>query len=267
MTVLDEIVAHKREEVAVARSAFSLDAVRARAAAAPPARDFAAAVSGPPVRIIAEIKRASPARGDIRVDADPAAIARMYEQGGAAAISVLTDRRYFGGSDDDFHAVRGAVDLPMLRKDFVVDPYQIYQARALRADALLLIAGTVSLPDLVRLARLTDELGMTALFEVHTQAQVDEVLAAGARVIGINNRDLRTLAVDLGTTARVRPRIPPGVVVISESGIETADDIARVCREGIDAILVGTALMASPEPLAYLRHLRLSAEQTRGAIR
>ena len=267
MTVLDEIVAHKREEVAAARLALSLDAVRARAAAAPPARDFAAAVTGPPVRIIAEIKRASPARGHIRADADPAAIARIYEQGGAAAISVLTDRRYFGGSDDDFRAVRGAINLPVVRKDFVVDPYQIYQARALHADAVLLIAGTVGTADLVLLARLAAELEMTALFEVHTEAQVDEVLAAGARVVGINNRDLRSLAVDLGTTARVRPRIPPGVRVISESGIETADDIARVCREGIDAVLVGTALMASPEPAAHLRQLRLAAEQTRGAFR
>ncbi|HET8679215.1 MAG TPA: indole-3-glycerol phosphate synthase TrpC [bacterium] len=267
MTVLDEIVAHKREEVAAARIVVPLDSVRAQAEASAPARDFAAAVTGPPVRIIAEIKRASPARGDIRADADAAAIARIYEQGGAAAISVLTDRRYFGGSDDDFQAVRGAVDLPVLRKDFVVDPYQIYQARALHADAVLLIAGTVGTADLVLLARLTAELGMTALFEVHTEAQVDEVLAAGARVVGINNRDLRTLAVDLGTTARLRSRIPPGVGVISESGIETADDIARVCREGIDAVLVGTALMASPEPAAHLRYLRQVAEQTRGAVR
>ncbi len=267
MTVLDEIVAHKREEVAAARVAVPLDAVCARAEAAPAARDFAAAVTGPPVRIIAEIKRASPARGDIRADADPAAIARTYAQGGAAAISVLTDRRYFGGSDDDFQDVRGAVGLPVLRKDFVVDPYQVYQARALHADAVLLIAGTVGAADLMRLARLTAELGMTALFEVHTEPQVDEVLAAGARVVGVNNRDLRTLAVDLGTTARLRPRIPTGVVVISESGIETADDIARVCREGIDAVLVGTALMASSEPAAHLRRLRLAAEQTRGAFR
>ncbi len=267
MTVLDEIVAHKREEVAAAQTSVSLDAVCARAEAAGPARDFTTAITGPPVRVIAEVKRASPTHGAIRTDADPAAIARTYEQAGAAAISVLTDQRYFGGSDDDLRTVRRTVGLPVLRKDFVVDAYQIYQARALRADAVLLIAGAVGRDDLRTLGRLASELGMTALFEVHTEAQVDEVLAAGARVIGINNRDLRTLAVDLETTARLRPRIPSSVVVVSESGIETADDIARVCRASINAVLVGAALMASADPAAHLRDLRLAAEHTKGALR
>lgn len=261
MSVLDEILAHKRLEVAAARAAVPLAEVRARALAAPPHRNFAAAIKGPPVRVIAEVKRASPSAGTIRADADPAAVARTYERAGAAAVSVLTERRYFAGSPDDLTEVRAAVGLPVMRKDFVVDSYQVYEARALGADALLLIVGAVPAPGLAALGRLAVELGMAVVFEVHTPAQVDEALAAGARVIGINNRDLATLAVDLRTTLRVRPRIPPGVVVISESGIETEDGVARVCDAGVDAILVGTALMASPDPAARLRALRLVAER------
>ncbi len=261
MTILDEIIAHKRVEVAASRTVVSPAEMRARAAAAPPPRDFAAAIAGPPVRVIAEVKRASPSAGAIRRDADPAATARLYEQAGAAAVSVLTDRRYFSGSPDDLQAVRAAIGLPVLRKDFVVDPYQIHEARALGADAVLLIAGTVPAPDLAALGHLAAELGMISLFEVHTDAQINEALGAGARVIGINNRDLGTLAVDLDTTLRLRPHIPSGIVVISESGIETAADVARVCRAGVDAILVGTALMASPDPAAHLAQLRLAAER------
>jgi len=256
----DEIVAHKRQEVAASRQAVPLEAMRRRAAAAPRARDFVEAVTGPPVRIIAEVKRASPSAGAIRLDADPAAMAGCYQQAGAAAISVLTDRRYFAGSLDDLRAVRAAVALPVLRKDFIVDAYQLYEARALGADAVLLIAGTVGPGDLVALGGLAQALGMTALFEVHTEAHVDQVLAAGARVIGINNRDLRTLQVDLETTRRLRPRIPAGIVVVSESGIETADDVRRVAAAGVDAILVGTALMSSPDPSVHLRTLRRAAE-------
>ena len=260
MSILAEIIAHKRQEVAANRVVMPLAAMQARAAASSPARDFPAAVAGPPVRIIAEVKRASPARGVIRLDADPAAAARAYEAAGAAAVSVLTDRRYFNGSAEDLQAVRAAVGLPVLRKDFVVDVYQIYEARALGADAVLLIAGSIPTGDLAALGRLALDLGMTPLYEAHVEAEVDEVLACGARVVGINNRDLKTLTVDLGTTARLRPRIPAGVVVISESGIETPDDVARVCRAGINAILVGTALMASPDPSAHLGALRAAAE-------
>ncbi len=263
MTVLDEIIAHKRAEVAAGRARVPLVEMRARAAHAAswaPARDFAAAIAGPPPRIIAEIKRASPSAGSIREDADPAATARRYERAGAAAVSVLTDRRYFAGSPDDLRAVRQAVGLPVLRKEFIVDPYQLYESRALGADAVLLIAGAVPADDLAVLGRLAGELGMAAVFEVHTEAHVDEALATGARVIGINNRDLRTLTVDLDTTLRLRPRILSGIKVISESGIATPDDVARVCRAGIDAILVGTALMTSPDPEADLRALRLVAE-------
>lgn len=261
MSVLDDIIAHKREEVVAARAAVPLSVVQARAAAAPPARNFAAAIARPPVRIVAEVKRASPARGVIRHDADPAAIARCYEAAGAAAVSVLTDRRYFNGSAEDLEAVRAAVALPVLRKDFVIEAYQIYEARALGADAVLLIAGAVPSDDLAALGRLAVELGMTPLYEAHTEAEVDEVLACGARVVGINNRDLKTLRIDLDTTARLRPRIPRDVAVISESGIESAEDVTRVCRASIDAILVGTALMASPDPSGQLCALREAAER------
>jgi indole-3-glycerol phosphate synthase len=262
MTVLDEIVAHKQTEVAASRAVVSEPEMRAQAAAAPPPRDFAAAIAGPPVRIIAEVKRASPSAGAIRGDADPVAMARIYEQAGAAAVSVLTDRRYFSGSPEDLQAVRAAVRLPVLRKDFIIDPYQIYEARALGADAVLLIAGAVGPGDLAAFGRLAAELGMTAVFEVHDEGFVGEALAAGARVIGINNRDLGTLAVDLDTTLQLRPLIPAGLTVISESGIETVDDVARVCRAGIDAMLIGTVLMASADPASHLTALRLAGERT-----
>lgn len=265
MTVLDEIIAHKRDEVAASQRTVSLDDVRTQAAAASPPRDFAAAIAGPPVRIIAEVKRASPSAGPIRVHADPAATARRYEAAGAAAISVLTDRRYFSGSADDLRAVRAAVSVPVLRKDFVIDPYQVYEARALGADAVLLIAGAVPSTHLAMLVRLTHDLGMGALVEVHAECELEEALAAGARVIGINNRDLRTLSVDLDTTRRLRPHVADGVIVISESGIETEADVARVCRGGVHALLIGTALMASADPGGRLRALREAAESTGGA--
>jgi indole-3-glycerol phosphate synthase len=263
--VLDDILAHKRDEVAAARAAVPLEELRARAADAPSVRDFAAAIAGPPVRIIAEVKRASPSAGTIRREADPVAVARAYEAAGAAAVSVLTDRRFFAGSPDDLRAVRGAVGVPVLRKDFVVDAYQVYEARALGADAVLLVAGTGPTAALADLAACAAALGMTALVEAHTEDELDQALAAGARVVGINNRDLRTLAVDIETTARLRPRVPRGVVVVSESGIETPADVARVRRSGVHAMLVGTALMASDDPAARLRELRLAATQIGGS--
>jgi indole-3-glycerol phosphate synthase len=261
---LYEILAHKRREVAAARAAAPLAEVRARAADAPPARDFAAAVAGPPLRIIAEIKRASPSAGAIRLEADPAAIARAYEAAGAAAISVLTDRRFFAGSPDDLRAAREAVGVPVLRKDFVLDAYQVYEARALGADAVLLIAGIVPAPALAELVGRTVALGMAALVEAHTEDELDQALAAGARVVGLNNRNLHTLVVDPQTTARLRPRVPEGVVVVSESGVETPADVARARRAGVHAVLVGTALMASADPAVRLRELAAAATETGG---
>jgi indole-3-glycerol phosphate synthase len=255
MSVLDEIIAHKRAEVAALRARTPIDAVRARAAAAPPPRDFAAAIAGPPIKVIAEVKRASPSAGSIRAAADPVATARSYAAAGASAVSVLTDHRYFSGSLEDLVAVRGAVGLPILRKDFTVDAFQVYEARAAGADAVLLIAGAIPAADLASLARLAGDLELTALVEVHSEQDLDDALSIGPRVVGINNRDLRTLQTDLETTHRLRPRIPAGITVISESGIATPGDVADVARAGIDAILVGTSLMASPDPGAHLRAL------------
>ncbi|MDR7482288.1 MAG: indole-3-glycerol phosphate synthase TrpC [Armatimonadota bacterium] len=262
MTILDEMLAHKRREVGARRAVVPLETVRARAAAAPPPRDFAGAIAGPPVRIIAEVKRASPARGILRGDADPAAVARAYQAAGADAISVLTDARYFRGDPADLAAVRVAVPLPVLCKDFIVDPYQVYEARALGADAVLLIAGAVPREVLAALLVLAGDLGLAALVEVDGAPALDDALAAGASIVGINNRDLRTFAVDLEATARLRPRIPAGRLVVSESGIETADDLRRVARAGVDAVLVGTALMTAPEPGAALARLRAAAVET-----
>ncbi|MDR7497325.1 MAG: indole-3-glycerol phosphate synthase TrpC, partial [Armatimonadota bacterium] len=228
------------------------------------ARDFAAALAGPPLRIIAEIKRASPAAGAIRLEADPAAVARAYEAAGADAISVLTDHRFFAGSPDDLRAARAAVGVPVLRKDFIVDAYQVYEARALGADAVLLVAGTVPTAVLAELVGCAASLGMAALVEAHTEDELDQALAAGARVVGINNRNLHTLAVDPETTARLRPRVPEGVVVVSESGIETPADVARARRAGVHAVLVGTALMASADPAARLRELARASTETGG---
>jgi indole-3-glycerol phosphate synthase len=183
------------------------------------------------------------------------ATARSYEAAGASAVSVLTDRKYFSGSLDDLVAVRGAIGLPILRKDFTVDAFQVYEARAAGADAVLLIAGALPVADLATLSRLAADLGLTALVEVHADRDLDDALSVGARVIGINNRDLHSLRTDLQTTHRLRPRIPAGVTVISESGISTPEDVANVAASGIDAILVGTSLMASPDPAAHLRAL------------
>jgi indole-3-glycerol phosphate synthase len=264
MTVLDEIIAHKRAEVAAHRAGTSLDAMRARAEAAGRPRDFAAAIAGPPIKIIAEVKRASPSAGAIRAAADPGATARMYASAGAAAVSVLTDHKYFSGSLDDLVAVRRAVDLPILRKDFTVDAFQVYEARAAGADAVLLIAGTMPAADLAALARLAADLGLTALVEVHSDRDLDDALAIGARVIGINNRNLHTLQTDLETTHRLRPRIPAGITVISESGIASPADVANVAGAGIDAVLVGTSLMASADPGAHLRALLVVAAEAGG---
>jgi indole-3-glycerol phosphate synthase len=255
MTVLDEIIAHKRVEVAAHRAAMSIDALRTRATVAPRPRDLAAAIAGPPLKVIAEVKRASPSAGAIRTAADPVAMARLYASAGASAVSVLTDAKYFSGSLDDLVAVRGAIGLPILRKDFTVDPYQLYEARVAGADAVLLIAGAIPAADLAALARLAAELGLTALVEVHSDRDLDDALSIGARLIGINNRDLHSLRTDLATTHRLRPRIPAGITVISESGIATPDDVANVAGAGIDAILVGTSLMASSDPGAHLRAL------------
>ncbi|MGH2452999.1 MAG: indole-3-glycerol phosphate synthase TrpC [bacterium] len=252
--LLETIVARKREEVAAAGAAVSLDEVEGRAAAAEPPRDFAGALRGE-FALIAEIKPASPVTGAFRERMEPpeaAALAQRYVSGGARALSVLTDGPFFGGSPALLRAARSAVPVPVLRKDFVLEPYQVYESRAMDADAVLVIAALFDLAALRDVCARCHDLGMAAFVEVHSEGEVDAAVAAGARVIGINNRDLRTFAVDLNTTARLRGRIPSGVVVVSESGIRSPADLARV-RPHVDAVLVGSALMTSDNPAAAVR--------------
>jgi indole-3-glycerol phosphate synthase len=256
-TYLDAILARKREEVAASRAARPEAEVRARLADAPPARDFRAALSdrGGPARIIAEVKRASPSAGAISADLDAVAQAGRYQAAGAAAISVLTDGPGFGGSLDDLVAVRAAVQLPVLRKDFTVDGYQLVEARAAGADAALLIVAALPGDQLRRLHDLCGELGLHALVEVHDQAEVALALAAGARIVGVNNRDLRTFQVDLATSERLIPGFPPGVKGVAESGVRTAEDARRLRLAGAPNLLVGEALVRAADPGALLRAL------------
>lgn len=263
--ILQQIVAHKREELAERRRRVSLAEVRARAADAPPTRPFLLALRPPghetggpsrrDVRLIAEVKGASPSAGTIRADIDPARIAREYAGAGAAAISVLTDARYFHGADAHLAEARAAVGVPVLRKDFVLDPYQVFEARALGADAVLLIVSIVSSAALEDLQALAGELGMAALVEVHAESEVRRALAARAPLVGINNRDLDTLETSLDVTRRLRPQLPPGVVVVAESGIEEREHVEEMARLGVDAVLVGTALMRARDPASRVRAL------------
>jgi len=264
-SVLQEIVAHKRREVAAARTRLPLRALEERLAGAPPVRPFAHALRGPGLRLIAEIKARSPSRGPLREGLDPVALARDYVRAGAAAISVLTDERYFGGSLAHLAAVRWALPQgpPLLRKDFIVDPYQVYEARAHGADAVLLIAACLGEGELRELLALSRALGMDALVEVHDEEELGRALGAGASLVGINNRDLRTFRVDLGTTARLRPLIPPQVTVVAESGIQTPEDVAHMAALGVHALLVGEALVTAPDPAARARQLLQGIENSR----
>jgi len=262
VTILDEILAHKREELAGAREALAAEELARRASEVKEApRGFRAALAaGPRPRVIAEIKRRSPSRGEIRPDFEPVGCARAYAEAGAAAISVLTDERYFGGRLDYLEKVRRAVALPLLRKDFVVDAYQIDEARLWGADAVLLIvaafAGDAGGDELAGLRRHAAERGLDALIEVHDAAELELALAAGADLVGINNRDLRSFEVDLGVTERLAQRVPEGVVLVAESGIFTPRDVARLETAGADAFLVGEALMREADIAAALRRLR-----------
>ncbi len=264
MTILDEILDHKRAEVEHARSVRPGDelARRAREAAAP--RGFRAAlIDASPPRVIAEPKRRSPSRGEIRPDFDAVACARAFAEAGAAALSVHTDEHYFGGCLEDLEKVRGAVELPLLRKDFVVDSYQIDEARLHGADAVLLIAAAFRGPgaadDLAGLREHARGLGLDALVEVHDEAELTAALAAGADLLGINNRDLRSFEVDLATTERLAAALPEGVVLVAESGIFTHADVTRLEAAGAHAFLVGEALMRETDVGAALRSLRRSS--------
>jgi indole-3-glycerol phosphate synthase len=247
-SVLDKIVATKRAEIAAAKAARPEAALRELAAAAPKARDFFSALSAPgPIRLIAEIKKASPSRGLIRADFRPVETGRTYEQHGASCISVLTDEPYFQGSLDDLRQVRAAVGLPVLRKDFILDSYQLFEARAAGADAVLLIAECLDDCNLRKLHNQALALGMTPLVELYEPQNLERVFDAGATLIGINNRDLHSFHTDLEHTLRLRDRVPDQCLLVSESGIRTRADVERLAAARVDAILVGETLMASPD--------------------
>jgi indole-3-glycerol phosphate synthase len=243
-TILDKIVANKRDEVAAAKAALPPAELRARLADAPPVRDFFAPLAtGGPIKLIAEVKKASPSKGVIRVDFDPVAIARTYENHGASCLSVLTDEKHFQGNLDYLRQVRHAVNIPLLRKDFILDSYQLLEARVAGADAVLLIAECLDDCNLRKLHNEALELGMTPLVEFYEPTNLERVLAAGAGLIGVNNRDLRTFEVDLGHTIRMRDQVPLDAVLVGESGIYTRTDVLRLEAAGVDAMLVGESLM------------------------
>lgn len=258
-TILDEITRRKRGEIARDKAAMSLAAIHAEMATAPPPRDFAAALGVPGISLIAEVKRASPSKGVLRPDLDPVTLARAYEASGAASVSVLTDEHYFRGSLDDLRAVRQSIDLPVLRKDFILDPYQVYQARTAGADAVLLIVAALDDRVLQALLYLVEDVGMAALVEVHNAAELGRALdadvAPGRRIIGVNNRDLRTFEVDLATTQKLRPLVPPDAILVSESGIHGRDDVERLEGMGADAMLVGEALVRAQDVGGKIREL------------
>ncbi len=254
MSVLDDIVAGVREDLAAREAATPLERLQELAAAAPSAIDARAALGAVgddgqrSVKVIAEVKRSSPSKGALAAIADPAGLARDYEAGGATWISVLTEGRRFGGSLADLAGVRAAVDVPLLRKDFVVTPYQVWEARAHGADAVLLIVAALEQPALTALTERIHSLGMTALVEVHEADEVRRAVDAGARVIGVNARDLRTLEVDRGTFAALAPLIPSSVVKVAESGVRGPHDVLEHARAGADAVLVGEALVTGGDP-------------------
>jgi len=257
--ILARILATKTKEVAAARAANPLATLREEAARASPVRDFAAALrtrigAGQPA-VIAEIKRASPSRGVLRPVYDPAAIASRYEAGGAACLSVLTDRDYFQGAPEHLSAARGACSLPALRKDFVLEEYQVYEARALGADCILLIVAALDDARLSALGTLAAELGMASLAEVHDGSELERALRLPTPLVGINNRDLRTFEVSLETTIGLLPSVPPDRIVVTESGILAREDVARMRGAGVNAFLVGEVFMRAADPGAALHAL------------
>ena len=264
---LRTILEHKRKEVLERAGAFPLSELRARALGLPPPRDFTSAVARArcdgkrvsPIKVIAEIKRASPSHGTIRDPLDARQVAAAYQAAGASAISILTDSTFFRGSLEDLAAVRDAVDLPLLRKEFIVTPYQIFESRVHRADAVLLIAAALDPSELLDLHSLAKSLSLHPLVEVHTFAELETAHKAGTTLIGINNRDLATFETRLETTFALLPHVSPEAVVISESAISRPEDVRRLSEAGVDAILIGEALLKSPDPGQRLRELLLGA--------
>jgi len=259
LSVLERILEVKRAEVAAAKQLLPQASVEAHARDAAPPRDFVGALraklSGQKPAVIAEIKRASPSRGVLRADFDPAAIARGYEAGGAACMSVLTDAQFFQGAPEHLGAARAACALPVLRKDFVLEPYQVFESRALGADCILLIAACLGKDAMVDLESLARELGMAVLVEVHDAAELDAALALETPLLGINNRNLATFETRLETTLDLLPRVPHGRIAITESGILARQDVAHMRSRGVNAFLVGEAFMRAQDPGSALKEL------------
>lgn len=253
--ILDKILENKRAEVLARKQALPWEVIRERAAQADPPRDFAAALKRNGISLIAEIKRASPSRGDILPGIDPPSLAAQYEASGARAISVLTDAKFFKGSLEDLSAVRRRVHIPCLRKEFIIDDYQIAEARAAGADAVLLIVRILSDAQLRDFLAAAQAFGMAALVETHTEAEVTRAAEAGAHIIGINNRDLDSLTIDLNSTFQLQRLAPPSAVLVSESGIHSRADVLRLEAAGIDAMLVGESLLTSGNVPEKIREL------------
>jgi indole-3-glycerol phosphate synthase len=254
--ILDTIIETKRREVAARKAATPLAGLEKMIASMPPARDFKAAlVAGAGCAIIAEVKRRSPSRGLLRADFDPVRIAQEYEHCGAAAVSVLTDETFFGGCNADLAAVKSAVSLPVLRKEFIIDPYQVCETREIGADAILLIAAILTEGQLREYRELADSLGLVALVEIHDREELEKALSAGAEIVGINNRDLNTFATDLRTSMELSPLIPKDRIAVSESGIRTRGEIETLSKAGIRAFLIGETLIAALEIGPKLKEL------------
>jgi indole-3-glycerol phosphate synthase len=256
LDILSQIVSTKRGEIARAKAAVPEAELRARLQDAPPPRDFFASLAaGGPIKLIAEVKKASPSRGVIRADFDPVAIAQIYEQNGASCLSVLTDEPFFQGCLDNLRQIRAAVPLPLLRKDFILDSYQLLEARVAGADAVLLIAECLDDCHLRKLHNEAVALGMVPLVELYEPANLPRVIEAGATLVGVNNRDLKTFAVDLGRCLRLRDQVPLDAVFVAESGIHSRADVLRLEAAGVDAMLVGESLIKEPDIGAAVRRL------------
>jgi indole-3-glycerol phosphate synthase len=255
VSVLDEILDGVRADLADRQRAVSLEALKEMAANAPSPVDAIAALKGEGVSVIAEVKRSSPSKGALAAIADPAALARDYEAGGAKVISVLTERRRFGGALEDLAAVRDNVDVAVLRKDFIVTAYQLWEARAYGADVALLIVAALDQPALVSLVERAESIGLTALVEVHTEEEVERAVAAGAKVIGVNARDLKTLKVDRNVFGRLAPLIPKETIKVAESGVRGPHDLLAYAASGADAVLVGESLVTGKDPRAAVADL------------
>lgn len=255
-SILEKIVKHKMSEIAVAKTARPLADIITDAQNAPAPRDFLSALQNAAgVGLIAEVKKASPSKGIIRADFDPVAIAQTYAESGASCISVLTDENFFQGHLDYLTAIRRQVDIPLLRKDFIIDPYQVFEARAAGADAVLLIAECLEADQLIDLHKCIVSLGMTPLVELYDAHNVEKVVAAGPVLVGVNNRDLNTFEVDLGHSVKVQKLLPESVTFVSESGIYTRDDVEMLEKSGVDAMLVGESLMRADDIAAAVKTL------------